>query len=140
MFVARNRFAVLDKTQQILIKDLKNETTKRIQAPYNSCDNIFFSGTGTLLLKCDDKIVLFDLQTRKILGELSTPGVKYVVWSNDLKFVALQSKHTIVLATKKLELLATIHESIRIKSCAWDDSGVLIYTTLNHMKYCLPSG
>ena len=27
-----------------------------------------------------------------------------------------------------------------MKSAAWDDSGVLVYTTLNHIKYCLPNG
>jgi len=27
-----------------------------------------------------------------------------------------------------------------LQSAAWDDSGVLIYTTLNHIKYCLPNG
>ena len=26
------------------------------------------------------------------------------------------------------------------QSGAWDDNGVLIYTTLNHIKYCLPNG
>lgn len=33
-----------------------------------------------------------------------------------------------------------MHETIRVKSAAWDDSGVLVYTTLNHIKYCLPNG
>lgn len=28
-----------------------------------------------------------------------------------------------------------MHETIRVKSAAWDDSGVLVYTTLNHIKY-----
>ena len=33
-----------------------------------------------------------------------------------------------------------VHETIRVKSAAWDDNGVLVYTTLNHIKYCLPNG
>ncbi|KAJ7805571.1 coatomer WD associated region-domain-containing protein [Mycena olivaceomarginata] len=33
-----------------------------------------------------------------------------------------------------------IHETIRIKSGAWDDSSVFIYSTLNHIKYCLSQG
>ena len=33
-----------------------------------------------------------------------------------------------------------MHETIRVKSAAWDDNNVLIYTTLNHIKYCLPNG
>jgi coatomer protein complex subunit alpha (xenin) len=27
-----------------------------------------------------------------------------------------------------------------MQSAAWDDNGVLVYTTLNHVKYCLPNG
>ena len=27
-----------------------------------------------------------------------------------------------------------------LQSAAWDESGVLVYTTLNHIKYCLPNG
>lgn len=33
-----------------------------------------------------------------------------------------------------------MHETIRVKSASWDDAGVLVYTTLNHIKYCLPNG
>ena len=37
-------------------------------------------------------------------------------------------------------LVCAVHETIRVKSAAWDDTGVLVYTTLNHIKYCLPNG
>jgi len=46
----------------------------------------------------------------------------------------------ITIANKSLVQSALIHETIRIKSAAWDDSGVLVYTTLNHIKYALPQG
>jgi hypothetical protein len=65
---------------------------------------------------------------------------RYVVWNADMSQVALLSKHAIVVADKRLGGAATVHETIRVKSAAWDDSGVLIYTTLNHLKYCLPNG
>lgn len=51
-----------------------------------------FLGTGTALLRCDDKIVLFDLQQKKVLGEVTAPKTKYVVWSKDAAYVALLSK------------------------------------------------
>lgn len=35
---------------------------------------------------------------------------------------------------------SAVHETIRVKSAAWDDAGVLVYTTLTHIKYCLPNG
>ena len=46
----------------------------------------------------------------------------------------------ITIANKNFSQSSLIHETIRIKSGAWDDSGVLIYSTLNHIKYCLPQG
>eukprot|EP00271_Cylindrocystis_brebissonii_P015583 TRINITY_DN38517_c0_g1_i1.p1 TRINITY_DN38517_c0_g1~~TRINITY_DN38517_c0_g1_i1.p1 ORF type:complete len:1219 (-),score=248.13 TRINITY_DN38517_c0_g1_i1:158-3814(-) len=141
VFVARNRFAVLDKNQgQIFIKNLRNEVTKKCPPPTATCDAIFYAGTGSLLCRSDDKVTLFDVQQRIAVAELSTPFVKYVVWSGDMNYVALLSKHAIIIATKKLVHKCTIHETIRVKSGAWDDCGVFVYTTLNHIKYCMASG
>ncbi|GAB2267669.1 hypothetical protein Dimus_002652 [Dionaea muscipula] len=140
VFIARNRFAVLDKSSnQVVTKSLKNEVVKKSPLPI-ATDAIFYAGTGNLLCRADDKVVIFDLQQRIVLGELQSPFVKYVVWSNDMESVALLSKHTIVIASKKLVHQCTLHETIRVKSGAWDENGVFIYTTLNHIKYCLPNG
>ena len=46
----------------------------------------------------------------------------------------------ITLANKALAQTSSIHETIRIKSGAWDDSGVFVYSTLNHIKYALTNG
>ncbi|KAL8143768.1 hypothetical protein V2J09_016800 [Rumex salicifolius] len=140
VFVARNRFAVLDKTSnQVLVKNLKNEIVKKSLLPI-ATDAVFYAGTGNLLCSAEDRVVIFDLQQRMILGELQTPFVKYVVWSTDMENVALLSKHAIVIANKKLMHQCTLHETIRVKSGAWDENGVFIYNTLNHIKYCLPNG
>eukprot|EP00252_Welwitschia_mirabilis_P021041 TRINITY_DN5284_c0_g1_i1.p1 TRINITY_DN5284_c0_g1~~TRINITY_DN5284_c0_g1_i1.p1 ORF type:complete len:1221 (-),score=281.99 TRINITY_DN5284_c0_g1_i1:440-4102(-) len=140
VFVARNRFAVLDKSHnQVLIKNLKNEVTKKANLPVTT-DAIFYAGTGIILCRSDDRIFLFDLQQRVMLGDLHTPFVKYIVWSNDMENVALLSKHAIIIASKKLVHRCTLHETIRVKGGAWDENGVFIYTTLNHIKYCLPNG
>ncbi|PWA95671.1 Coatomer alpha subunit [Artemisia annua] len=140
VFVARNRFAVLDKTtNQVLVKNLKNEIVKKSGLPITT-DSIFYAGTGNLLCRAEDRVVIFDLQQRTVLGSLQTPFVKYIVWSNDMETVALLSKHAIVIASKKLDHRCNLHETIRVKGGAWDDNGVFIYTTLNHIKYCLPNG
>ncbi|KAG9449882.1 hypothetical protein H6P81_009847 [Aristolochia fimbriata] len=140
IFVARNRFAVLDRSNnQALVKNLQNEIVKKSNLPI-ICDGIFYAGTGNLLCRAEDKVAIFDLQQRTIVGELQTPYVKYVIWSNDLENVALLSKHAIVIANKRLVHRCTLHETTRVKSGGWDDSGVFIYTTLNHIKYCLPNG
>ncbi|KAM7258185.1 hypothetical protein ACFE04_013926 [Oxalis oulophora] len=140
VFVARNRFAVLEKgTNQVLVKNLKNELVKKTALPV-IVDAIFYAGTGNLLCRAEDRVVMFDLQQRLILGELQSSFVRYVVWSSDMESVALLSKHSIIITNKKLVHQCTLHETIRVKSGAWDDNGVLIYATLNHIKYCLPNG
>lgn len=48
---------------QILIKNLKNEITKKVQVP--NCDEIFYAGTGNLLLRDADSITLFDVQQKR---------------------------------------------------------------------------
>jgi Coatomer WD associated region len=58
VFIARNRFAVLDKaSNQILIKNLRNEITKKTPSPTPTTDSIFYAGTGTLLCRSEDKVL-----------------------------------------------------------------------------------
>jgi coatomer protein complex subunit alpha (xenin) len=140
IFVARNRFAVFTQSnQQVDIKDLTNSTTKTIKPPPGTTD-IFFGGTGCVLMVNPTTVVLFDIQQKKQLAELAVAGVKYAVWSSDGLYAALLSKHNVTIITKSLEQVSTLHETIRIKSAAWDDAGVLLYSTLNHIKYTLLNG
>lgn len=145
VFVARNRFAVLDKSRQILIKNLSNEVTKKLSPPHPTTDMIFYAGTGMLLCKAEDKITLFDLQQKRAMGEVTCANVKYVVWASDNKHFALLSKHMVMLCRRdaqKIEHLATVHETIRVKSGVWEEGSTktFIYTTLNHVKFCLTGG
>jgi coatomer protein complex subunit alpha (xenin) len=91
IWVARNRFAILDKNHTILIKNLKNEITKKIQL--SNCEEIFYAGTGTLLVKEGEMVTLHDVQQKRTLASVRAPKAKYVIWSNDMNFVAIFSKH-----------------------------------------------
>lgn len=140
VFVARNRFAVFNQaSQQIDIRDLSNSTTKSIKPPHGTAD-ICFGGTGCLLLITATTVILYDIQQKKNLAELTVSGVKYVIWSNDGLHAALLSKHNVTIINKSLQQVSSLHETIRIKSACWDDAGVLLYSTLNHIKYSLMNG
>jgi coatomer protein complex subunit alpha (xenin) len=140
VFVARNRFAVFTSSNQTIeIKDLSNSTTKSIKPPTN-INEIYYGGVGSLLLCASSSTILYDIQQKKTISELAVPGVKYVVWSNDGLHAALLSKHNVTIVTKNLEQVSSLHETIRIKSACWDDAGVLLYSTLNHIKYTLLNG
>ena len=73
-------------------------------------------------------------------AEVSTTGVRYAVWSPDGSHVALLLKHVLIICTRKLEQVCLVHETIRIKSGAWDGNDIFYFTTLNHVKYCLTNG
>jgi len=138
IWVARNRLAVLDRTHTIVIKNMQNEVTKKVQV--SSVDQIFYAGTGFLLLRTPDGVTLYDVQQKRQMESVQAPKVKYVVWSSDMSHVALLSKHNITVCNRKLQQLCQIHESVRVKSGAWDENGVFIYTTSNHIKYALTNG
>ncbi|KAJ7695513.1 coatomer WD associated region-domain-containing protein [Mycena olivaceomarginata] len=106
IFMARNKFAVI----------------KTIKPPVQT-NEIFHRGTASLILSSTSSVVFYDIRQQKTLAE-----------SNDGSLVALMSKYTITIANKNSQH-SLIHETIRIKSGAWDDSGVFIYSTLNHVKY-----
>ena len=44
---------------------------------------------------------------------------------HDMANVFLLNKHAIIIASKKLSNRCTLHETIHVKSGAWDNSGVL---------------
>lgn len=140
IFVARNRFAVLNTANQTIdIKDLSNNTARSFKPPAGTTD-IYFGGTGNLLIITPTTVYLYDIQQKKTTAELAITGVKYIVWSNDGLYAALLSKHNVTIVTKTLEQISTLHETIRIKSATWDDAGILLYSTLNHVKYALLNG
>ncbi|KAF5271367.1 hypothetical protein FQA39_LY08165 [Lamprigera yunnana] len=138
LWVARNRFAVLDRSYQLVIKNLKNEITKKVQTP--PCDEIFYAGTGMLLLRDADHVTLFDVQQKRTLAQVKIAKCRYVVWSSDMLYLALLAKHVVTICNRKLEVLCSLHESTRVKSGAWDDGGLFIYTTSNHIKYAIVNG
>eukprot|EP00442_Polarella_glacialis_P051178 CAMPEP_0115071268 /NCGR_PEP_ID=MMETSP0227-20121206/13576_1 /TAXON_ID=89957 /ORGANISM="Polarella glacialis, Strain CCMP 1383" /LENGTH=1223 /DNA_ID=CAMNT_0002457877 /DNA_START=52 /DNA_END=3723 /DNA_ORIENTATION=- len=139
-FTARNRFAVLQQGGSIGIYNLQNELSKKFEPPVTT-DYIFAGGNNRILLKSEEKVVMYDLTARKVVDEVSVAGgVRYVIWSQNGAYVAFMSKHNVLLAGKNLEYYHSFHENIRVKSGAWDENGVFVYATLSHVKYCLPNG
>lgn len=76
----------------------------------------------------------------RVLAEVKVAKVRYVIWSSDMALVALLAKRSITLCNRRLEILCSLQESTHVKSGAWEDSGVFIYTTSNHIKYAITNG
>ncbi len=77
VFVGRDRFAVLDKSSQIVVKNLKNEETKRCAPPF-PVDTLFAGPTGCVLTRSEERVSLYDVQQRKVIADITTPYIKYL--------------------------------------------------------------
>lgn len=139
VFLGRKRIAVLHK-KMISIKNYKNEEIKQL-AGSNSIEDIFPADNGLIIIKTEDKISLYDIQQKRNHGEISTTGaIKQVIWAPDMKRVAILGKDIVILAKRNMEVVANLHEAVRVKSGAWDPNGIFLYSTHSHIKYCLPNG
>ncbi|VDQ02746.1 unnamed protein product [Trichobilharzia regenti] len=135
-WIGRNRFAVLE-----IIKNLANENVKKVS--FSGVDQFFYAGTGNLLIRDSNGISLCDVANKRTLATLKHTKVsfiRHVIWSPDGQYVGMFTKLYLYLCDRHLEVKASIHETVRIKSGAWEEHGVFIYTTSNHIKYCLLNG
>jgi coatomer protein complex subunit alpha (xenin) len=141
--ISGRKLAYLDKNRNIQIDNPKTGQFKQVtpsSLSITTVETIFPATPGRILLKTDENIYLYDFEQNSIVSQIPCQGVKYVVWSEDGQKLALISKFNITIANNKLQQLCAIHEIIRIKSGAFDENGVLIYSTHNHLKYCLQTG
>lgn len=74
IWVARNRYAVLEKNNYIVIRDLANKDNKKVDN-FTPIEDIFYAGTGLLLLKNTDSIHMFDIQQKRVLASIKVPKV-----------------------------------------------------------------
>lgn len=74
VWVARNRYAVLEKNNYITIRDLSNKDVKKVDN-FTSVDDIFYAGTGLILLKNAESVSIFDIQQKRILVSIKVSKV-----------------------------------------------------------------
>eukprot|EP01138_Halocafeteria_seosinensis_P013421 gb/GECG01013707.1/.p1 GENE.gb/GECG01013707.1/~~gb/GECG01013707.1/.p1 ORF type:complete len:1232 (+),score=158.46 gb/GECG01013707.1/:1-3696(+) len=141
-FVSRSRYVTLSgrNGRVIDLRDMHGTSLKQMPAPYPNADQLFQAGTsGRVMIRAGDKIGLFETGPRRIVHELQGVSVRYTAWNQDSSQVALIGKHTVVVADKELKQVCSVHETVRVKGAVWDDSGILVYLTANHIKYLIPS-
>jgi len=76
------------------VRNLLNAVTKTVKPPVTT-NKIFYGGTGCLLLSSPTNVVLYDPQQQKTLLGVTSPPVKYAIWSHDGDVVALLSKRSV---------------------------------------------
>jgi coatomer subunit alpha len=95
--------------QVIEVRDLANAVVKTVKPPVPT-NEIFYGGTASLILSSANSVVLYDIQQQTTVAEISTPAVKYAVWSADGSLVALMSKHS-KYSTNVLRVVSDMYHS-----------------------------
>eukprot|EP00755_Sulcionema_specki_P004580 Sspe_Gene.30396::Locus_15054_Transcript_1_1_Confidence_1.000_Length_3544::g.30396::m.30396/K05236/COPA, RET1; coatomer subunit alpha len=110
VFFCRDKFAVLDKGRQIILRDIKNDIAQVLQ-PVHDADAIHWApGTNNIMLSSNDKLYLYDIATKRVTAEASVSKVRYLVWSPNKKLVACLSENAIVVLRRpKLESVCSLH-------------------------------
>jgi coatomer protein complex subunit alpha (xenin) len=135
VFFAANKFAVLDRTGQLIVRTASNDIAKVIPA-IGDTNRIFPGPQGSILLRSPEKVSLFDMAQRRVVAEIAIANVRYVAWDPTFNRVALLTKHVIVVASRRLTEIVSVRETTRIKSACFDEErSVLYFTTQNHLKY-----
>lgn len=141
-FIGLRKYVVLalNKSKLQIYTLGSGDDPKEIDCPVFPVDNLFQAASGRIILRTSDKLHLYDFEQQLIIAEVSAVGIKHVFWSDDMSLAALIGKHSAQIVNNRLEPICSLHETVPIKGGAFDDMGVFIYTTLSHMKYCLPNG
>ncbi|OAF68265.1 Alpha-COP [Intoshia linei] len=137
VWITRNRYVLLDRSNNLLVKNMEGEITKKIAI--SNVEKLFYYGLGCVLLKEMEMLTLFDIQQNKKLISCKFPKVKYIHWREDGKFAALLCVKSIYIVDRQLNSITSIRENTRVKSGLWD-SNVFVYTTNHHIKYLLMNG
>lgn len=140
IFIGPNRYAVLDKSKHVSFKI--NEEERKTKVPITA-DEIFDAGAGHIFItsKVDgaNTLSLWDVEKGCAVNSLKIDA-KFVVMNHNKSYIACIGSNKITITDGKLKVLSTINEQRKIKSAAWDDGGVLIYSTPVHVKYSLTDG
>ncbi len=79
----------------------------------------------------------------QLLFIVSEVDMRTCTCSYNLLYTPSHNTHTstaLAVCNRKLVAQCTVNENMRVKSAGWDENGVLIYTTSNHIKYALSNG
>ena len=142
IFIGANRYAVCDGTTAKLMVD---GTEKRFKYTIWARE-IYDAGAGRLFTKNHEydspvtELTLWDVEKCAEIGMIPKCDFKHVVISDNRQHIAYFSSNKITICDGQLNVLTTIVEQRKVKSAAWDDGGVLLYSTPVHVKYALTDG
>lgn len=150
-FLTRNRFVILDNEGSSISIYSSQDLSRTFSLPFQ-CSKMYPSTMTSVLLTSDTKLMLYDVQLGKVSRSIdltvSSSSIKMIQWSPDHSLLAITTKHHIFVYNSKIDVLVgTFNSDVSIKSIYWTTIGkpstpvgyVLLFSTLFHVKYFIPS-
>ena len=141
VFISKDKMCVLDMNREIAVCNLDGGNLKKVQINkkgLTKIESIFTAPLGRILIHADDCLFMYDLASRKVLNELPIPEssvVKQVQWSQSLSHFVVISSTWIMMVTKSFDVVNTVKEGAKVKSCCFDENNTFVYSTSTHLKY-----
>lgn len=136
LFVGPNSYTV-QSFSKVSILSVK-ERDKRSQQ-VGEAIRTFVAGAGRLFLVRQKDVVLMDVYKGIEIRTLECKA-KRIVMSPDKRYIACIGENRITICDGMLNVLSKVNEERKIKSAAWEENGVLIYSTPVHIRYVLTNG
>ena len=109
----------------------------------SNVQDIFQGNIGKLIFREHRVVYYYDTVARRVVNSISEfvlRKLKKVVWNKKMTCCALITNQFIFLMNKNFVRTGRIYEGTNIVEAFWTKDDILIYSTLNHLKYVLSNG
>ncbi|SMN18290.1 similar to Saccharomyces cerevisiae YDL145C COP1 Alpha subunit of COPI vesicle coatomer complex (partial ?) [Maudiozyma saulgeensis] len=99
--------------------------------------NDIFTFNQDLFLLYDSKVCLYDLESKQIKNKVDFEIPKEIISSKDQRYVAIRNQYSISILDINFKLISSVAVNNKIKSFAWNDDNILIFSTATNLMYML---
>lgn len=143
-FASKNKFVRINKQKQLELVSVEQLNTTMVLPSLQEVDKVFEGGIGKIIVYSTDQLALYDVSQKKVVNQVQYSSeyanLKQVVWNKNHSVVALVCKKIIHLFTKSFVKITSFNEKFNIKSLIWTNENIVLYSTINHLKYGLLNG
>lgn len=142
VFLGKNKLAALNNGR-IELSDLETQMTIGQVQDVANVDDIFQGNIGKIIFREHRIVYYYDTVAKRVINSISEfvlRKLRKVVWNKKMTCCALITNQFIFLMNKNFVRTGRVYEGTNIVEAFWSKDDVLVYSTLNHLKYVLSNG
>lgn len=137
-FVNNDSYVVYDEIKnQIYLYSIHDKQLALIKVNGDDTLKNIFVFNRDLFLLYDSGICLYNLTSKQIKMNLDLECAKEVILSKNNKYFAIRNKYSISIFDTNLKLISSTEVKTKIKSFAWNEDNILVFSTQSHLLFML---